>query len=125
MVHLLFPSSLVLIGVMFEYLVLSFVTLLTKSQFHIDGQYYHLPNMPSVVESTTGRSLNILNIPGPQGHGLQMATHAIVGDEGYHRNLGQFNYGHQFVQYLHTQLLRQLLRALETLKLWKLLTCGS
>jgi hypothetical protein len=115
MVHFLLPSSPVFIGVMFECLVLSFVTLLTKSQLHIDGYYYHLPDMPSVVESTTGRSLNILNIPRPQERGLQLAAPASGGDEGCHHNLGQSNDGHQLVQYLQTQLLRtQLLRTLRT-----------
>jgi hypothetical protein len=131
-VHFLLPSSPVFISVVSEYLVLSFVTLLTKSQFHINSYHYHLPDMPSVVESTTSLSLNMLNIPRPQGHGLQIATHASG---------GQSNNGHQLVQYLHTlrtQLLRtlrtklatQFLLAififaliLETLKLWELLTC--
>jgi len=111
MAHFLLPSSPVFIGVMFECLSLSFVTLLTESQLHIDGYYYHLPDMPSVVESTTGRSLNILNIPRPQERGLQMAAPTSGGDEGCHHNLGQSNDGHQLVQYLQTQLLRtQLLR---------------
>jgi hypothetical protein len=116
MVHFLLPSSPVLIGVMFECLVLSFVTPLTKSQFHIDGYYYHHPDIPSVVESTTGRSLNILNTPRPQGRGRQMAAHASGGDEGCHHNLGQSNDGHQLVQYLQTQLLRQQLLRTQLLR---------
>jgi hypothetical protein len=99
MVQFVLPSSPVFIGVMFEYQVLSFVTLLTKSQFHIDGCHYHLPDMPSVVESTTSRSLNILNIPGPQRHGVQMAAHASGGQS----NINWFN-----LHILRTQLLRTL-----------------
>jgi len=87
-VYFLLPFSPVFISVVFKYLVLSFVILLTKSQFYINSYYYYLPDMPSVVKSTTSLSLNILNIPGPQGHRLQMAAYASG---------GQSNNRHQLV----------------------------